>query len=199
MSDQDNKLSSLYKESATQMPSDALDQQILAQAKAQCPTPAVNNPYSIRKYLPYSIAASVFVVTLLVTNFPQYYQQSPDFQPESSIRMNDEVPVNEIATPDITKPVASLKAIEQAPMSQPKARQRSNEVSLHRSSPQAKENSEVDLSQALLIEQISNAIAADNAQLALIELERFIKTYGIEQLPEPLQQYHQRRNENATD
>jgi len=195
MSDQDKKLNSLYKAAATQMPSEALDQQILALAKAQCSDEKIRAPYSMRKYLPYSVAASVVFVALLVTNYPQYYLPSPEHQPSHPELIEAEPVAPDTAMPEIkAEPAASLQYIDKTPMVTSKSQQRAKAVALKPNSPQAKSLNEDNGNQTLLLEQITKAIKTDNKAQALLYIERYIEQFGYQGLPPVVQQYYQRHS-----
>ena len=84
MNEKQQSLSNLYQSQANENPSEQLDDQIIALAKEQAKINKKSHPHI--NYAPYSIAASIAVLGLLVLNSPNFYQSSI---PEN----NDNTPV----------------------------------------------------------------------------------------------------------
>lgn len=77
----DQQLAALYQQQATEQPSPLLDQQILDLAKKQLAEQ--KSATKKQQFIPYSVAASMALATILFISFPQYYQlNSPGIAPD---------------------------------------------------------------------------------------------------------------------
>ncbi|NRA53547.1 MAG: hypothetical protein HRU23_05330 [Gammaproteobacteria bacterium] len=85
---QEQQLAALYQQQANEKPSSEIDQKILNQALAQLKATKELSSAST-KYIPYSIAASVALIGILVLNYPQYYQFG---QPEPALELSEMQP-----------------------------------------------------------------------------------------------------------
>lgn len=74
----DHDIDKLYKQQAKEQPSIAVDNKITQLAQQSItPTKTIKSNNSSRKYMPFSLIASVMLVGILLLNFPQHYTHSP--------------------------------------------------------------------------------------------------------------------------
>jgi len=130
---QELQLAALYQQQANEKPSPEIDQKILNQALLQLKATKELSSAST-SYIPYSIAASVALIGILVLNYPQYYQFG---QPEPALELSEMQPQSVSA--QLSRKKAAPQALQRmaaSDMAQPSAMPLTAELST--SPPQTK-------------------------------------------------------------
>jgi len=177
MNKDNDQLSSLYKQTLNEQPSEQVDKNILKLAQQQ----ATKNRAGMRKYLPYSMAASVCLIALLVHNLPQQYdaQMAPPFEHS----MPDDIPMEVESTPiqAPNKPSSSQwQYVEQQSIQQKLSRKkvaRSSELM------QAK-MTEIEKQRLMQLDIINKALLTENKATVLKEIQQYITDYSFDSLPQ---------------
>lgn len=175
----DHDIDKLYKAHAKEQPPVVIDNVItaLAQQSVQPVEKIKTSPH--RRYLPYSVAASMALVGILVVNFPQNYlspTNEPLIDPIENEPVNEQkilqmMPDNLHSTPEmaISAPV-KMKAIKAV-----STHRRSQSQKKYVSSPQ------------LLIQRIEAQIAINNSEKVNQLIQQFVQQHGLVKLPD---KYH---------
>lgn len=199
MSDQDNELSSLYQQQAQEQPSAELDNAILDMAKQSI---KVNKPKTMAKYLPYSAAASVAIVALLVSQFePAQYVPSVH-EPVTQLEPVLEAEEKQAFPQAAPQSIASDAQYDQAPLSAKKRvkQQATKEIIQSISSRNEQRVIQPRDPKARQLEQIKRSIKEAPIQQSLELIEIYIKMYQFDSLPKDVKQfYQQHRAKNNTN
>lgn len=171
----DHDIDELYKSHAKEQPPTEVDNAITALAQQSVQSSKKSKIKSHRRYLPYSVAASVMLVGILVLNFPQHYL-SPPAQPSIDPLLNDQLNEQEILQ---LAPENQPQVSSERPLMKMKA---TKELSKQRVSQKKAEQSP-----QRLIRRIEEQIALKNTKRANQLTQQFIEQYGLAELPE---KYH---------
>ena len=187
MSDQDKQLSSLYRKIATEQPSAQLDKKILTQASTQHNDNKHIKYNFRRKYLPYSLVASVVFVALLINNFPQYYYENPAELPNKQAPQRIQQPqsvasdtaITEVSTKKIapTYNFQTQETLELAP---------AHQAAMRLARP-------LTITKQTQLHKIETALTLENKRQAIQAIQQYIELFGQQSLPP---KYHQFMQDN---
>lgn len=194
MSEKKDQLSTLYQQGANEQPSSQLDKTILEMAKEHQEFKA--NSSGFRKYLPYSMVASIGLIALLILSFPQYYfappqsqEPLPTFDAEpalSEVLEEEKIPVSPLPA----KPQSAWqyqqsdtsvmqKAEKQRAMNRVKEQSKADKSDGQRLMASAQAKEEQRLTQLALIKK---AVDSGDKEQALIAIQQYVDRYGTKGL-----------------
>ena len=205
MSDKKDQLSIIYKHSAEEKPRAKVDQRILDLAKKH---QEKHRPSSIRKYLPYSMVASIGLIALLIHSFPQYYFSPP--QPNAPLGKFDSQPSSSKL---LEKELAPVQALPAAPEQKWQYQQSDTsvmpEIDKQRIIHQAKRQQKASISNAQQVkasvqaveeqrlsklQHIKQLIDSGEQKPALIAIEQYLEQYSGDSLPKEYLDFYQKNN-----
>lgn len=180
MKDDNDDIISLYNSMSTEQPTESQNNKILSLAKQSQATSKAQR--SMVKYLPYSMAASVALVAVIVHQFPQQetllvpdtlppIQQIPQALPQA-----DEIPQWQYSEEaQLTETEAKHDAMPKRALSQ-----KANNSTVLGSKTQYQ-----NTQQARQLAVIERAIKSNKTKQAVEEIEKYIIIYQLDSLPEP--------------
>ena len=181
MSNNKSSLSALYKLQATDQPNDQLNENILQLAKDQL----VKNKKTQHRfnYAPYSVAASLMFVGVLVFYYPNYYQPTSTFDSEySPSNISQQMPIKPLATAMPQQKTASEPQLLET------ISEESSPKSLFRAAPTMEKNKQITLlvfneKQQLAIDEVNKLLADNNNSQAILKLKEIQKQWPTLILP----------------
>jgi hypothetical protein len=173
------QLTALYRQQATEQPSPQLDDKILALAKKQSTEQQVKTKKQI--FLPYSVAASMALATILFISFPQYYQlSSPDIAPDIELLPS----TNTTNTP--IEPIKNQPATLKRQAAPPTTHQRTSDPLAMDTAAKQHQSSEIELAEFSRqpdFSQIELLLSEHKEQQAIEQLKLIKRRYPNFVLP----------------
>jgi|GEM_PF-2571741 len=168
---QELQLAALYQQQANEKPSPEIDQKILNQALLQLKATKELSSAST-SYIPYSIAASVALIGILVLNYPQYYQFG---QPEPALELSEMQPQSVSA--QLSRKKAAPQALQRmaaSDMAQPSAMPLTAELSTSPSlaPPQSPPQTKLSAPPQINYQPIEQLLLANKKPQAIAQLKQ---------------------------
>jgi len=186
----DHDIDKLYKHHAIEQPPIAIDNKITQLAQESVKVNRAKKPQRVtQKYLPFTLAASVGLVGLLVLNFPQHYAPPP-------MNMPDEHPMEQSSPSQFNAQEQAAPTLTPAPLSlkSPNKSTTDNEVMISHERQKiaelqrSKRKIEPPIKQIkqikhTLLKKIAQQIALKDTIKAAQFTQQYVDKFGLEQLP----------------
>jgi len=183
----DHDIDKLYKHQATEQPPIAVDNKITQLAQESVKDTFTKKPLRLtQKYMPFTLAASIGLVGLLVLNFPQYYTQAPMSAPDEAL-IDQSIPVqlndHEQAAPLLTPAPLQLKSTNKAIVNNETrtSLERKKMAELQRSKREIQP--QIKLIKHTLLKKIAQQTTLNNTTKAAQLAQQYVDKFGLAQLP----------------
>jgi len=204
MTKDNDQLSSLYQQSADEQPSEQVNQKILAMAKQT--QQRQRHKESYRKYLPYSMVASIGLIAILVHNFPQHYLApspedfEPQYQEQTQPQAVAESQVQDSALMQTRDKSAAHELQVQSRDTLPTLQKQQHQPQI-RSAKRQQENRETpveltDKKREKQLKVIKKLLAAGKNNKAITRIEQYLVDYSFDSLPPEYQTIYRKSRKN---